>query len=560
MSSALPAPADRLATLPTGEPDYTLGWGVARWAMTYLRQPNGPQAGKPFRLTPGQIEFLLWWYALDEAGDWLFQHAVRRLAKGSGKSPFAAVLALAELCGPVRLARWDASLPGGAVGKAVAMPLVQIAATAESQTENTMRMVRAFAPRRSKVAEAFGLETGKQQYNKSPEGTLRVLTSSSTAAEGAEATFVVADETEWWIPSNGGPDFHSTLVDNLTKSGSRMVETCNAWVPGVQAVAEDSWDAWVAQEEGTFPNGLRTLYDARIAAPDTDLADDASLTAALEWVYGDCWWQTPGPIKKRIWSPKAREDESRRKYLNQPTASQFAWVTPQDWSQLADASHVVPDGADIVLFFDGSKSRDATALIGCEVDTGHVFTLGVWEPEGRHTARADHELVADTVDAEEVDATVAAAYERYTVLAHFSDVREWESFALTEWPKRHADSLIVHAAPAARPPQPIAWDMRSHTVEFARAAEACQQEIVEGAFTHDGDSRTTRHVGNAHRHPTRGMVSISKESPDSPRKIDAAVCVIGVRMLRRMVVGSVEYQKLLRRRRRAGTGRAIILR
>jgi hypothetical protein len=129
-----------------------------------------------------------------------------------------------------------------------------------------------------------------------------------------------------------------------------------------------------------------------------------------------------------------------------------------------------------------------------------------------------------------------------------------------EWPKRHADSLIVHAAPAARPPQPIAWDMRSHTVEFARAAEACQQEIVEGAFTHDGDSRTTRHVGNAHRHPTRGMVSISKESPDSPRKIDAAVCVIGVRMLRRMVVGSVEYQKLLRRRRRAGTGRAIILR
>jgi hypothetical protein len=554
------APADRLATLPSGVPDFTLGFGVAKWMMANLRQPNGARAGKPFVPTDGQIAFLLWWYALDEDGRWLYHHAIRRLAKGSGKSPFAATLALAEFCGPVRFNGWDSlDERGNLVGKPVAMPLVQVAATAESQTENTMRMVRAFAPKGSKVASKYGLDPGKQQYNRAPEGTLRVLTSSSHAAEGAEASFTIADETEWWVPGNGGPTFHSTLLDNLTKSGSRMVETCNAWVPGVGSVAEQSWDAWIAQEEARFPAAQRILYDARVAPPDTDLADDESLTEALAWVYEDCWWQDVGPIKARIWSPNAAEDDSRRKYLNQPTASAYSWVTPQDWSALADPAHVVPDGADVVLFFDGSKSRDATALVGCEVETGHVFTLGVWEPNPAHDAD-------ETVNAEEVDGAIDAAFDHYTVLAFFSDVREWESFALTEWPWRYGpqgskgpnkSDLLLWAQPSARPPQPIAWDMRSHSVDFARAAEACHEEIVGGDFTHDGDSRTARHVGNAHRYPSRGMISISKESPDSARKIDAAVCVIGARMVRRMLLGSKEYQK--RKRRGAGKGRVIVL-
>jgi hypothetical protein len=39
------------------------------------------------------------------------------------------------------------------------------------------------------------------------------------------------------------------------------------------------------------------------------------------------------------------------------------------------------------------------------------------------------------------------------------------------------------------------------------------------------------------------MVSVGKESPDSPRKIDAAVCVIGVRMVRRLVLASGKVKR-----------------
>ena len=542
-------PTSRLATLPdwpwdpysTSAP-ITLGWEAIRWAESLLIQPNGPRAKRPFRFTRDQMRFLLWWYAMDDEGQWLFNHGARRLAKGSGKSPFAAVLALIEFCAPVRLARKDSRLPGGCSGRPVDMPLVQIAATAESQTANTMRMVRAFAPKHSAVVAECGLDPGKTKYYKLPEGTLEVITSSATAAEGAEGSFAVADETEHWVPSNGGPELMATLADNLAKSGSRLLETANAWKPGIGAVAEATWEDWVAQEEGRLRGESRILYDARIAPPDTDMSDPESLRRALEWVYGDCDWKRGPdgvldvrPIMQRVWRKSARPDDSKRKYLNWPTAPDDAWTTPQAWAAMADPAHVVPDGAEIVMFFDGSKSRDATALIGCEVDSGHVFEIGVWEPDPAHDSD-------DVVPVPLVDATVDLAFNRWRVLAFFADVKEWESFTKVTWPERYADRLLIKAVPGGKQPEPIAWDMRSHVYDFTMACEHTEAEIAERAFTHDGSAALARHVANMRRRPNRWGVAVAKETPDSPMKIDAGVCMIGARMVRRLLLASDAYK------------------
>lgn len=535
MTTSAGSPADRLVTLPEGLPDLTLGWEVVRWATKYLKQPNGPRAGQRFEFTDSQIRFLLWFYAVNESGEWLFHHAVRRLAKGSGKSPFAALWALAELTAPVRLKDFDRKVPGGCVGKPVDMPWVQIVATAESQTKNTMRMVRAFAPKGSRLVHEFALDPGKTQYFKAPEGTLEQITSSYTAAEGAEATAIVGDELEHWKPNNGGTDLSSTLADNLAKSGSRMLGTCNSWVPGAASVAEADWDAWVAQEEGRTRNESRILYDARVAPPDTDMTNEESLRRGLQIVYDDCWWVNPQAIITRIWDPRSKPDDSRRKYLNQPTAAEDAWITPQQWSALADPTQIVADGEEIVAFFDGSKSRDATALIGCRVSDGHVFTIGVWEPEAAH----DTESV---VPVSEVDAAVERMFDRWKVLGFFADVKEWEGFVKVTWPERYRDHLIVSAVPTGKDPQPIAWDMRSHVFDFTQACELTETEIADRRFTHDGDARVARHAGNARRRPNRYGVSIGKESPDSPKKIDGAVCVIGVRMVRRLLLAAPGYK------------------
>lgn len=556
-SVSLALPLERLSTLPEGEPALTLGYGVAEWCQTWLVQPNGPRAGQPFRLTFNQFRFLLWWYAIDAKGGWVFHHGVRRLAKGSGKSPFAAVLALAEFLGPVRLDHFDDRVPGGAVGKPVELPLVQIAAVSEAQTRNTMRMVRAYAPKGSKVVEAYDVDVGKVQYFKLPEGTLEVITSSFTSTEGAESSFVIADETEHWLPGNGGPELQSTLQDNLAKSGERMLETCNAWESGQESAAEAAWDAWVAQEEGRLQDQAgSTLYDAVLAPPDTDMADYGSLESALRRVYADCDWKRGpdgeidvAPLIARIWDPKADPEDSQRKYLNWPAAHGKAWVTPESVQLLVDRGRVVEDGEPIVMFFDGSKSRDATGLMGCCISDGHVFRIGGWEPDP-----GDPD---DVVPVAEVDETVKGAAYRWDVWAFWADVREWESFTKVSWPEYFEQlpksKRLLLPAEKGKHPELIAWDMRSKSMDFTRATELTLEEINSTGFTFDGDAMTARHLVNARRRATRWGTTIGKASKDSPAKIDLAVTLIGARMLRYAVLAAGV------KRRAASSGKVVVM-
>ena len=531
--SVLP-PRERWVTMPFDVPELTLGWGCIEWIADNLTHPNGVRAGKPFRLVESQVRFILWFYAVDEHGRWLHNRAVRRLAKGSGKSPFAAVLALLELLGPVRVERFDPDAPGGVIGMPVAMPLVQVAATSEAQTSNTMRMVRAMSHKRTKLSKRYNLDSGKT-YVETPEGgKLQQITSSATSAEGSETSFTVADETEHWGPTNGGTDLMSTLIQNGAKTGSRVLDTCNAWIPGADSVAEQTFDGWCLEQENRSLGSQSILYDARCAPPTTVLHDspevgEVGLTDALRFVYEGLYWVDVENIKATILSPTYPVSRSRRFFLNTPNVDAGAWVTLQEWSVLADPSIEIVEGDQIVAFFDGSKSNDNSALIGCRVSDGHIFSLGVWAPPP-----------GGVIDTDAVDSAVARMFKRYDVAAFWADVREWESFVKTHWPADYGEGLKLWANPNGKDPQPIAWDMRSHVYEFAEASEMCLAEIQDGAFTHDGDWDVSRHVGNARRREYKGRVSVRKESPGSPNKIDAAVCVIGARMLRRLVLANVD--------------------
>ena len=533
------APADRLVTLPPGIPDLTLGWIAIEWAGTYLRHPNGPRAGLNWEYTESQVRFLLWYYGLKPDGRWIYSHAVRRHAKGTGKSPSVAAISLTELLAPVRLDRFDPDMPGGVRGKPVDMPLVQVAGVSESATANTMRHIRAMTAKRSKVVREYGLDPGKTVIYTPGGGQLEAITSSAAAAEGAEVTFCGEDEPEHWKAANGGVDLAATIDRNLAKSGSRAIETANAWEPGAGSVAEATFDAWVAQEEGRTKSGALILYDARIAPPDTDLTDEKSLRAGIAAAYGDSFWVDQEIIRDRVLSLRTKPDEARRFYLNQPVASADAWVTPQEWAALADPTQIIADQDEIVAFFDGSRTRDATALVACHVETGYVFCVDVWEePPGPHPPGW-----AWSVPVAEVDAAVERMFDRWQVRAFFADVREWESFTKVTWPERYAERLEIEAVPHGREPQVIAWDMRAqnHVHDFTAACELTLTEITgDKTFRHDGDSRVGRHVTNARRHPNRWGVAIAKESKDSPKKIDAAVCMVGARMVRRLLLAHRE--------------------
>lgn len=547
------SPASRLITAPEGLPRLTLGWEQIRWATKYLTHPNGLRAGKRWEYVDSQLRFVLWWYAIHEDGSWVYNRGVRRLVKGSGKSPFAAVMALGELVAPVRLVDFDPQMPGGVRGRPVSMPLVQIAATAESQTENTMRMVRALAPKRSRLVREFNLDPGKTLYYKQPEGSLQVMTSSTQSAEGGEATFIVGDETEHWTPSTGGPEFYNTLADNLAKSGSRMLETSNAWKPDAGTVAEASYMAWVAQEEGKTRGRGRILYDARVAPPDTDLADEASLRRALDFVYGDCWWVDRSFIIDRIWDVSTSPDDSKRKYLNWPTEARDAWMRAPDWDACCDATLVLSDGDQVALAGDLSKSGDATALVVCRISDGALFVWDVWEPPDDPRAADGWE-----VPRVELDAAVERAFSRLDVVAFYAEPGPLLSY-VDLWGERYRDRVCA----AASQKNPIRFDMRS-TQGTARAAvlrrfteecEATHAAAVARDLRHDGDGRLRRHMLNARRRPNNYGVSIGKESRMSAQKVDAAVTAVIARIARK------DYLALPDSRKRTGTGdrRVVIL-
>ena len=108
-----------LPRFPLGELP-TIGLDVARW-LEQGSEAEGHSGikshitGEAWRFTRGQLNLMLWWYALapdarPERPRWLYRSGVRRGAKGTGKDPLLAAMAIAELCGPTfpawRDGRW----------------------------------------------------------------------------------------------------------------------------------------------------------------------------------------------------------------------------------------------------------------------------------------------------------------------------------------------------------------------------------------------------------------------------------------------------------------------
>lgn len=454
-------------------------------------------------------------------------------------SPFAAALCLFELLGPCRFDGFDRHEPFGVRAKPMSMPLVQIVATSESQTANTIRMVRAFCQKKGHLARKYDLEVAKTFIETPGGGKLQQMTSSANSMEGGEVSFVVGDELEHWLPAQGGPAMLETIQQNAAKMGGRFMGTCNAWVPGEQSSAEAIFEAWCDQEDGLTRGKTKILYDARIAPPNTVLTDEpgegqVGLTKALEYVYEDCPWVNLESIKEQIWSPEYPESRSIRFFLNRPNAAEASWITLEEWTQLRKPDRKVEPGERIVMFFDGSKSNDHTALVGCCMEDGHIFKIGHWKPE----------KPLGVVNVAAVDAGVRKAFDTYNVVAFWADVREWESFTRTAWPEDFGDRLIVPAVRGGMSASPIAWDMRSHAYQFAEAAETAFTEIQQQTFTHDGDSALGEHVSNCRVNEFKGRWSVKKESPKSSKKIDLAVCMIGARMLYRHVKNSKEWADL----------------
>lgn len=520
-------------------PERTLGWGILNWWATYVKSPGGDSAGEPFMPTLEQTRFMLWWYAVDENGKYVYSQGVLRRLKGWGKDPFAAALSLAELCGPVAFSHFDAD--GNAVGKARHAARIQIAAVSREQTDNTFSMFPIMMTQ--KLKDDYGLNPHMFVIHTGSGGRIEAVTSSPASMDGKRPTFIIMNEIQWWGvgPSgevNNGHAMEAVIRGNVIKvPDARSLSICNAHIPGYDSIGELYYNKWQDIESGKAVD-VNLLYDALEAPADTPLSEIPSqkedpegyeagvqkLREGIDIARGNSYWLPLDEIVTAVLDTGGRRSdgaenntvvESRRMFLNQVNAHEDSWISPAEWDRLAmvDKTFSLKKGEQITLGFDGSKSNDWTALVACRVFDGMLFVISVWDPE---------KYPSGEIPRDAVDATVRSCFEAYDVVAFRADVKEFESY-VDQWSKDFGKKLKVKAAPNS----PIAFDMRGQTKKFAFDCEKFVDAVVEREVVHNGDPILRQHVLNARRHPTiYDAISIRKQSKDSSRKIDAAVCAV----------------------------------
>ena len=518
----------------------TLGWSVLDWMTAYLARPALGYY-EPFTPYQEQADFILRWYEIDPAtGRFRNDRGVIQRPRGWGKSPLLASLAIVEGLADVLPDGWDADgQPVGRPWSTMRTPLVQLAAVTEQQTSYTWQPLLEMLREGPAVDEFPGLEPLDSFVNL-PRGQIRQMTASPRSARGAPATFVVMDQTEAWTPEVNGPRFAQTLRTNAAKNGGRTLESPNAFVPGERSVAEDSATTWTAIKEGrSRKTGL--LYDHREAPAETDMSDRESLVAGLRVSYGDssghpdgCVLHSPpcppGHVDLEsqisvIWDPATDPQLARSDYLNQITHASDSWLSQPEWAACFGGRaelDVAPiaDRDTITLGFDGSRKRtrgvtDATALIGCRVSDGHVFTIRVWEqPEGPD----GDDWQVPTI---EVEAEIRQAFKTWNVVGFYADPAKWEGY-VAQWEAIYGKQLKV-----GRREHPIEWWMTGgRSSQIVQALEQFHSAVVLGELTHDGSPVLTRHVLAARNRRSRSGMQIGKADPESPNKIDAAVAAV----------------------------------
>ena len=528
-------------------PEYSLGWGVINWLYRYVLTPGGPDAGKPFMPTLEQARFLVWWYAVDENGRWLYRSGTLRRLKGWGKDPLGGAMSLAELCGPVEFSHFNEE--GDPVGKPKYDPWVQIAAVSQDQTRNTFTLFSSLVS--PKLKEEYGIDIHKTIVYDRRGKMIEGVTSSPLALEGKRPTFILMNETQWWVEANDGKNMRDVIDGNVSKSAygtCRALSICNAHIPGQDSVGEADWEAYLKVQAGeAVDTGL--LYDALEAPPDTPVSeipgfdeDPEGFEAGIEKLKegllvarGDAKWLDVDIIVSSILDIRNPVSESRRKFLNQVNAAEDSWISRKEWD-LCQSNVVLKPGDKITLGFDGSKSNDHTALCACRIEDGAIFLLNTWNPEKQP---------GGVIPRDQVDAAVRSAFERYNVVGFRADVHEFESY-VDEWGKDFKRVVKVKASPN----NPVAYDMRGMKKRFALDCERFLDAVLEQELTHDGNPRLRWYIGNAQRHPTNyDAVSIRKESKDSSRKIDGAVTAV--------LAFGARQEYLMSRHHRQGKGGVI---
>lgn len=534
-------------------PEASLGWGFLAWCGFWLTG----KGRKPWRFTPEQARFWLWYHAVESSGDFLYHSAMLQRLKGWGKDPIAATGAAGSLHAPVVFDHWEGDRP---IGRDEPDAWTQIAAVSQDQTKNTMKLFPSLISPEARLH--YGIQIGKQNvWSDGDRRQIEAVTSSAAAIEGGRPKLIIRNEIQNWDASNGGHDMAGAIEGNAAKAEvgapARILDIFNAYRPGKDSVAERARLGWEeAQGDDAAILGYGVLLDSLEANPSAPLTPEAA-PSVVRSIAGDSTWldtRPNGRIVKSILNPANSASESRRKWYNQITGTEDAWVEPAWVDQCADKTLSLLDSDRILMFGDGSKSGDDTGLVACRLDDGAIFTL--------HHQHPNKDEIVSRAD---LDAVVAESFDRFKVLGFFFDPSHAKDDGALEddrfwwpmvdrWHETYAKRLKLWAVKTGMSRHAVAFDMLKPSSQqlFQPAVAQLAEDLQNKAVAHHGGARLRQHMLNARERDGRFGTTVSKENRSSARKIDLAVCAIGARMMWR------QY-RLANNTSTSGKGRVVAL-
>jgi hypothetical protein len=356
--------------------------------------------------------------------------------------------------------------------------------------------------------------------------------------------------TESWLQSNGGWRLARTIRRNTMKTGGATLETPNAFEPGEESIAEQSWHAHQTQLKGKNRSRKRDLLlDHREADATTDIYDEESLRAGLLQAYGDSasdnggWVNIDGVIDE-FWDSNTDVQEARRYFLNQITHASDSFLSTVELGACVEPKPVKL-GSPIVLGFDGSMGRakgkaDATALVAVRLEDGYAWQVLIREPP--NNAREARDWTAPVF---EFDMAVQQMHRDFKVIAFYADPTGWESH-VSRWEEQFGRKYKLKAGGDGRHPimlwprgksAQVPYSIKRLKASILASGQARTAAITSamgdkkaaqgvGEFTYDGSHELTQHLLNARMRKTTAGYLISKDFPESSRKCDGAYALI----------------------------------
>jgi Phage Terminase len=199
------------------------------------------------------------------------------------------------------------------------------------------------------------------------------------------------------------------------------------------------------------------------------------------------------------------EQAFRRARLCQHVVGNDEPVLPAGVFESLSTGAGIPDGAEVVLSFDGSYSgTDCTVILAATISpTPHMDIVGVWQrPEYAQT-----DWRAPILEAEQA---IRDACKRWRLLEITADPYRWQ---------RSLEVLKGEGPPCAEFPQSPSR-MCAATADFLTAC-------VDDKLTHSGNTTLAVHLANAVlQEDNRGARMVKATRSRHAGQIDAAICAV----------------------------------